>query len=127
MRSTYKSLILGGVLTAGISGWLWTIHDVGKRSAFREGLRVKFEEVADSNKDGKLSVEEMVSVCNTLNVDPSKQLYNGFGFTVGQRQEFLKIQGQFNPETDADYNKGKPKENFERAIAQGKYVYRPSF
>ena len=99
----------------------------GVKNKFREGLRVKVEEVADNNKDGHLSIEEMVAVCNTLKIDPSERLYKGFYLSLEESKDYLKAQGKFNPETDTAYNIGRPTANFYKAIAEGKYVYTPKF
>lgn len=95
------------------------VYKGNQAAKFDEGLRVKVEQIADTNRDGKLNIEEMLDVYKAVNADSSR-LYNGFYLSTDERQNYLKTKGQFNPETDTSPDFGNPSANYEKAVKDGK-------
>ncbi|MBS3088663.1 hypothetical protein J4402_02675 [Candidatus Pacearchaeota archaeon] len=94
-------------------------------SIFQQGLQFKVEEVADQDADGKLNVNEMASVYETLGEDPAEKLRGGFHLFAKESQRYLKAKGQFDPQTDSDYKIGQKHPFFLKAEKEGKPVYYP--
>lgn len=106
------------------SAFVYMIRDLEAYEAFYQGLNFKVEEIADKNNDGALNIEEMVSVFNTINIDPEKRLNNlGFFLTNQEKQQYLKATGNYDPSTDSTYSLfGGDHPYYIKAVAEGKPV-----
>ena len=127
MKELYK---VGIMWAAIVSAPLWfcnSLRHAGASNQFHQGLQFKVEEIADSDKNGALSVDEMVAVCKTLGEDPAKRLREGFYLSVDDCQTYLKATGQFDPKVDAAYQIGNAHPYFEKAEAEGKPIRSLSF
>lgn len=91
MDKNVKGIIYAGIALFSLIGVSRAVYFLDRNNQFKEGLRVKFEDVVDSDKNGKLTVEEMVSACDSLDVNPAERFYElGFKYRFSI-EEMLQI------------------------------------
>lgn len=127
MKRWFKRVIIGTAIPLIAGSLVYSVEDVTAVSTFRQGLQFKVEDIADSDKNGSLGIEEMVAVCSVLELDPVERLRHGFYLAIEESQRYLKSKGKFDPKTDTTYDIRKQHPSFTKAEVEGKPVYYPKF
>lgn len=98
-----------GIITLGI----YSVANTEANRDLHSRLITKLEMVADRDENEELDLAEITKVYETLNMKPEKEMrHRGLsGLKDNEIQDYLRIMGKYDPETDSLGNFWLPSRN----------------